>query len=488
MMAKSMRILGMVAENYKRLRLVEIAPDGRVVMFSGAPDQGKTSCVDAFLSAVGGKRFTQDLPVRKGARKAELKLVLGGAEGVAWHVQRTINPDGTHQVTVTDPRGNKPRDAKGATMTPQAFLDELRGDIWMDPTEFVRMKPKQQVEILRKVAKVEMICPGCRGVHGKETCATCAGEGRVPLDVERMNVLNTEDFEERTAINREVKRLEAELGGMVEQKELPAEKLDEAPVREKLAAAAVANRNVQETITTKETLRAKMEGEQRFLDMNTEMIDETERTIAELTERLAAAKVKLEDTKKHRVPQLLKLEEATKAYEAAPVGEIVDVAPLMAELDQVQVTNREIERRDRRVAKAAELAAKKRESDTLTRAIEGRDEMKRAAMSSAKMPVEGLTFDVVPGSNEEQVLMRGVPLEQLGDAEKIRICTLIAMSEDKPLRVLPVFHGEMLGTAGIAAMAALAEEHDFQIIMALVDESGQRGYVIEDGAVKTVNA
>jgi hypothetical protein len=97
------------------------------------------------------------------------------------------------------------------------------------------------------------------------------------------------------------------------------------------------------------------------------------------------------------------------------------------------------------------------------------------------MPVEGLTFD------ENQVLFRGVPLEQMGEAEQILICTRIAMSENPKLRVLPILHGESMDDAMLVKLEEIAEEMDFQILMSLVDTSGKVGFVIEDGMVKTEN-
>jgi len=163
------------------------------------------------------------------------------------------------------------------------------------------------------------------------------------------------------------------------------------------------------------------------------------------------------------------------------VGEYVDATELTAKLQQAQLVNREIDKRVRCDAVKAKLDGKRREYDTLTRAMEDRTEKKAQALNTAKMPVEGLTFD------ENQVLFRGVPLEQMGEAEQILICTRIAMSENPKLRVLPILHGESMDDAMLGQLEEIAEEMDFQILMSLVDTSGKVGFVIEDGMVKTEN-
>lgn len=442
------RILGMVAENYKRLRLVEVAPKGRMVTFSGKPDQGKTSCIDAFLSAIGGKRYTQEVPVRKGAKTAKIRLALGSSK-VEWMVQRTIATDGTQTLVLTDAKGVQ--QGRG-----QAILDDLRGDIWMDPTEFVRMKPKEQVEILRKVSKLE-------------------------LDVDGLNQQNAEDFEERTAIGREVRRLEAELGGMTVQEGLPAEKVDEAAIMAQLGDVGSANDEARRVDAEKAQLGSYADLQKRELEKMDSHLAQLQKQIAETQALLDRLKDEFTMAKDGRVDLAELAQDALDSFRNAPAGEFADVSALTSQLQEAQLQNREIDKRERRKAKEAELNGKRREAETLTRAIDGRNEKKAAALANAKMPVEGLTFD------EDQVLMNGIPLAQLGEAQQIRICTRIAMAENPKLRVLPIMHGESLGEEGIAMLAEMAEEHDFQILMAMVDESGKRGYVIEDGMVKSEN-
>ena len=99
-------------------------------------------------------------------------------------------------------------------------------------------------------------------------------------------------------------------------------------------------------------------------------------------------------------------------------------------------------------------------------------------LTDAKLPVEGLIF------NETQVLYNGLPLENLGEGEQIRISTQLAMAANPKLRVIFIRHGEALDEDRIAAMAKLAEEHDFQIWMSKVDSTGNIGIVMEDGMVK----
>ena len=172
------------------------------------------------------------------------------------------------------------------------------------------------------------------------------------------------------------------------------------------------------------------------------------------------------------------IEAAQKAYAEAPEGTPIDVAELTAELQRVQLTNREIDKRTRHQGIEEQLRANKAEAEKLTRAMEDRIEQKTTAIQNAAMPVEGLTF------NENEVMFNGIPLTQLGEAEQIRISASIAMAANPKLRILRILHGESMDEDGLKILAEMAEANDFQIWMAKVDSSGKVGIVMEDGMVK----
>jgi DNA repair exonuclease SbcCD ATPase subunit len=437
-----MQILGFVAENYKKLRIVEITPKGRIVQITGKNGQGKTSVLDAIWSALVGAKAIPEKPVRKGADKARIKIDLGELI-----VRRDISTTGAHTLTVENAKGVK-------VQSPQKILDELLGTLSFDPLAFIGMKPKEQVEMLRQVAKID-------------------------IDIDFLNAENKTDYDARTIINREVDRLAAEVNTITVQDGLPKEKLDEKKVLEQMATAGIKNAEALSLSKKKQDLLEKVNDARRNLTNTETLISGYQANVKDLERKLENAKKQLEDAEVLKVDYNAAIEFAQKHYDDAPEGIIVDVSALTAELQQVQLTNREIDKRTRRQKVEDELRAKRRESDTLSRAIEDREEKKRTALQNAAMPVEGLTFD------ENQVMMNGIPIEQLGEAEQIRISTSIAMAANPKLRVLRVMHGEALDEDSLSILAEMAEKNDFQIWMAKVDSSGKVGIVMEDGMVKT---
>ena len=498
-----MRIVEFYAENYKRLRLVAFKPTKRVTVFTGKNDQGKTSAVDAAWYALGGAMDQPDLPMRKGASRMEVKLDLG-----TLIVQRTAT-----KLTVTPAPGEKAWD------TPQAMLDSLWDKRAANPERFARMKPLEQVDMLRKL---------------------------LALDFSADDEASAKDYTARTALNAEVKRLAAEAASIPTQAGLPKDKLDEQGILERIEQANTHNKNIGALIEEKARLRTLLElalqnvkAQTAFIEKNrsdsealeTEIdrysraLEWANATVSKLSDlipadeemvrwpptanimaeihraRETAWKWAQEEKAKNRdraqtlermgqdgtlaKTKLAELKNdaklATTAWEQAPAGEMMDTSALMAELQQAQLTNREIDKRTR----LEELEKRQKEqqaaSAKLTRAMDAREEKKQTAIAKAKLPIEGLAF------NDNQVLFDGIPIEQLGEARRILIGVSIAMAFDHKLRLVLIPHGEALDEASMEELQHMADEKDFYVLMAKVDSSGKIGIFLEDGMIAAEN-
>jgi hypothetical protein len=269
----------------------------------------------------------------------------------------------------------------------------------------------------------------------------------------------------------------AEASAITVQQGLPAGKLDEMAVLERMRGATAANEEARRLDAAKEKLLHEIDGAKLAVATHENKVDAQAAIIEDLKEELAVAEANLPKLVMAKDEARAALDAATVAYLGAPAGVMVDVSALSAELQEIQTTNREIEKRERREAAEKRLAEERRKADALTRAMEGREEKKRAAMAAAKMPIEGLSFD------EMEVLYQGIPLQQIGDAKGIEVCMRIFMATNPKLRVLPIWRGEALDEDNLAMMERLCEENDFQVLMARVDSSGEVGVVMEDGMV-----
>ena len=132
-----MKIIELQASNIKRLKAVDITPDGTLQIIGGKNAQGKSSVLDAIWLALGGGKAAKEtvLPIREGESKASVTLDLGDlVVARSWTLKGT-----TLKVTAKD----------GATYSrPQKMLDELVGRLSFDPLAFTRLSAREQREAL----------------------------------------------------------------------------------------------------------------------------------------------------------------------------------------------------------------------------------------------------------------------------------------------------------------------------------------------------
>lgn len=103
------------------------------------------------------------------------------------------------------------------------------------------------------------------------------------------------------------------------------------------------------------------------------------------------------------------------------------------------------------------------------------------AIEGADIPIDGLTIE------EDGVFMSGVPFDQISQAEKIKASIAIAIAANPELRVIRIMDGSLLDSDNLKLVEQMAIEHDMQVWIEKVDESGTVGIVIEDGEIKAIN-
>ncbi len=139
-----MKIIQLKAENVKRVKAIQINPQGNLVVVGGNNAEGKTSTLDAIWMAIGGKRAIPADPVRKGSKYAEIEMITDGD----LIIYRKIFPDRTSELEVTNKSGE-------ILKSPQKILDSLVAKFSFDPLAFASYEPKKQMEILRELAGVD---------------------------------------------------------------------------------------------------------------------------------------------------------------------------------------------------------------------------------------------------------------------------------------------------------------------------------------------
>jgi len=140
-----MKIVRLTASNVKRLKAVEIEPNGTVQVITGRNAQGKSSVLDAIWLALGGGAASRETtrPIRDGEDRASVTLDMGDLV-----VTRTWKGSKT-ELTVAS--------ADGAKFSgPQGILDALVGRLSFDPLAFTRLAAREQVDALTAVVDLNI--------------------------------------------------------------------------------------------------------------------------------------------------------------------------------------------------------------------------------------------------------------------------------------------------------------------------------------------
>lgn len=425
------RVLRLRANNFKNLVAVDIEPkaDEHLLRITGPNGAGKTSVLDAVMAAVCGGRAAPAQPIRHGEVRAD--IVVNTDQLI---LTREFTPGGS-RLTVTTRDGLPLK-------TPQAVLDSLIGDLSFDPLEFMRMKPKEQLNRLLE------ICP-------------------IGLDLDALEKERQEIFNQRTLVNRDVEKTKGMLANYTD---VPEERPQEVDV-----SAVLAERKAREEqlaqITDAEGKRLAAQHEAIRLATDLRLAKET---VEELRKKLQAAE--------EAVASIQQAGRATKETEAAyakflsenprPTFEDLD-----AQLQQSAELTAAAQRFDQRDDLAGELATYERQSADYSAQLLDLESKKRDSLAGANLPIAGLAL------GEEGLTFNNVPLSQCCTAEQIKVAVALAIAANPNLRFIRINDGSLLDSANRAVIEQMLVEHDAYAWMEEVDESGAVGIVIEEGRV-----
>lgn len=460
-----MRIIRLQAENIKRLKTVDISPKGPVVQITGKNSSGKSSTLDAIYMALAGADALPDEPLRRGADRGRSRLDLGD-----FIVERVFRKSGTTELTVRDGTKREPgkKDSELPKYgSPQDLLDGLLGRMTFDPLAFSRMKPREQFEELRRIAKVS-------------------------VDIDALEAENEADFKKRTRVNGEVKSLRARVVAMTAPSARP-DPVDESALVTELQNAAGHNTDIEKRRMNREsaatTVREKRGHADALLDRKPALEAVCERDVAELQSQIEALQKRIQirkqqlemdleaNLREHNVlvSQAEELDKKLANAEALP--ELIDVASVRQRLDLAKGINAEVTLFDQRKKLAEELTALDGEASAFTKAIEDRERQKTEAIASAEMPIDGLSLA------DSQVFFNGFPFNQASDAERLRVSAAIGMAGNPEIRVMRIKDGGLLDEDGMKLLEDMAREKDWQVWIEVTDSSGKIGVVMVDGEV-----
>lgn len=417
---KEYRLVEIRAENVKKLKAVAVKVDGKPLFkVSGKNEQGKSSLLDAVMFGIAGKDAFPGEPIRKGEETAEVFLDFCDLK-LTRKIWRKDGGGFDHSVTLEFADGKRPKEK-------QHVLDALRGSpIADDPIEFAKLKPKERYDMLKAL---------------------------VPnFDFESKAEERLELFEERTQVGRDLEKAKGAADSINVPPGAPDVPLDVTELATRLREASELNATIDKRAARREQVQDEIEAMRDRVDL------------------LRAEIAKLEGEIEVKVVML---------EQADPLPEKVDTAEiekLIADADRI---NNVVRQAASKKAHAEQAKLLKARYDELSEQIKAIDEEKKAAIESAKLPVDGLEF------GEKDIMLDGLPFDQASTARKIRVSTALLMALKPQLRVLLVREGSLLDVDARKALEDDAKANDFVVLMECVgEEAGPAGVVIVDGQVQ----
>jgi len=324
-----MKIVGLKVQNIQRVEVVEIRPEGNVVVIGGRNGQGKSSTLDAIFMALAGKRAQSDMPVRQGAASGTITVELDDDI----NIKKTIYPSGDEKIEVTSKDGKKYN-------SPQKLLDSLLSR-FKDPLEFKNLPAIKQQELLKEL---------------------------LGLDFTELDSKRSEFLADRTAFNRELATQQATLSGMPRYDGVPLEPIPTESLTAQIKEIEVVQNQRQQKLTT-------------ITALNTQ-IQNTDVELQRLREQFDATVQRRE----HLIGQLQDTEQSLKAMEAPDTSDIMRAVTEATETNKKIAANLELNK----MIRASEDTGNAIKE--LNAEIEKIDDEKKRRISAVNFPVVGLGF------------------------------------------------------------------------------------------------
>jgi hypothetical protein len=442
-----MKIISLVAENFKKLKAIEIKPVGNIVEITGKCEQGKTTVLDAISAALCGTKW--DEPIRMGEEKGKVVVDLGDKI-----VTRTFTKAGGALKVESKDGAKYPR--------PQVLLDKMVGKIAFDPLQFAKADPKKQVEMLLSVVDIKVDTERLKEISG-----VVVSETPNPLDM--LNAAYKAVFEDRTAVNRQADAAVKTLGSLAKVERVEAVLLTELVAeRDKLEWVNRDNNDYRERLENYSKKVDEMETDSNFINSE----------VTRLTKLLLTEKTKLSAKNNEIIKDRENIIDMTD--DAAKLKDL-PLDDVNARIAKADTTNKQAQQYLDYQAKQTESERLTAEAADLTLKIEAIKKYKTEIISNTKFPVPGLDF---AGGG---VIFDEKPFSQASKAQQMRVGIGIGMSANPDLRVIMLDGYESLDSDQRAIVEEMAAEHDFQVWCVSVNSSGTVGIYIEDGEIVSTN-
>ena len=423
--SKMAKIIGLMANNIKNLKAIEISPTGNMVELRGQNGAGKSAIIESIFSALTGAKLKD--PIRHGEERADVEVNMGD-----FIVKKKWTDKGESiQVYSMTEEGKKV-----THNSPQTFLNEKIGALSFDPLAFQSMKPKQRVELLKKL---------------------------VGLTFDDINAQREEIYEQRTGTNIKIKDCIAQLKNIeAPDPDCPDAEISYKTELDKIQTLRDKARDYEEVMELKASLESAKEG-------NLNDIGDLRSQIKNLEECIKRSEASIEKLKQDLT--------VLKIPEKITEEQIIAAETALQDIENKNVTIKAAKRYRELIR---ESARQKKTADEHTQRLSRLDQDKATRIANATFPIAGLKF------TDDEVLYNETNFDRLSTGEQIRVSTAIGMSLNPDLKVIFIREGALLDKKNLQYIAEQANAKDYQVWVEVCADEASVGFWIENGQVTKV--
>ncbi len=469
------RLHELEVEGFKKIRIVRFQLRKGITEISGKNGAGKSSVLDSIAVWLDGMKVAPEKPIRTGCERARIKGRLG-----EMIVERTIMKSKTGKYTTCitfQPVDGRPYPAT------QRQLEDLIGQHQLDPLDFLGLDKKGKWDALKAFV------PG--------------------FDFQRCANEQAADFARRTDVNRIAKEARAAASLILVPDGTPEEPVDEQALVQELQAAGDANAEIEARKGRREQAKQSIEQLRRqaadviatiepaaqaargrhgqLVEESEQRIRELEQQIAGIRARIAASTEQLESDIAREAQRLTaQAAERTAAAddlqkrldEAPELPPLTDTAAIAQKIESARLVNQAVARAQERAKHISTAEKYEAEAQELTDQMRAREQAKRDAIASAKLPIPGVDF------GDGEILYQGEPLEQASTAQKLRVAIARIVALNSNLRLAWIRDASLLDDDSYLELEKLAQEFNVDVLIETVRPIGKDAVVLEDGEVK----
>ena len=461
-----MRVTRVKIKNLFGIKECEL--DGNSVEITGTNGTGKSSVIDAIRYALKNDS-ERDLIIRDGAEQGE--ILIETDTGLTINRLKRKNQADYKSI----------KEGNYTVNSPESFLRTIFTELQINPVAFIEMPKKEQNRIILDLIEFEWDLNWINEQFG-EIPTGINYEQNILQVLNDIQAENGDYFQHRQDVNRDIRNKEAFIAEIAATlpEHYDAEKwkaFDLSAAYKKLNDAQHSNNLIERAKSFKSSYDAKLRGleadrdiainnqvkaiEAERASLNSE-ISRLEAEIKAAQEKLGTLDQKLEDKKQVEQAKyeaaVSKLKEDIGIANEYVDKEIIDTAPIQAEIDTAEKMKAHINEYERMCSLQEEVSQLSEVTKELTRKIELARTLPGKILETATIPVEGLS--VVNGVP----LINGMPISNLSDGEKLDLCVDVAISKPAGLQIILIDGVERLSDANRKHLYAKCKTKGVQFI------------------------